>query len=74
VIAKRFGISADKVRLWIERGELRGVNVATTAGGRPRYVVDVADLAVFEERRAAQGKRATVPRRRKTTAGIIEFF
>jgi transposase len=73
MIAHRFGVSTDKIIAWIRSGELRGVNIATKANGRPRYVVDEADLAVFEQRRTAQPLSAT-PRRRKTATGVIEFF
>jgi transposase len=72
-IARRFGISPDKVVGWIRSGELRGVNVATTAGGRPRYVVDEADLAVFEQRRSTQ-PRELAPKRRRACGSVIPFF
>ena len=34
--AKRHGISPDKVLTWIRSGELRALNLATNADGRPR--------------------------------------
>jgi hypothetical protein len=33
---------------------LRAVNVAATRGGRPRWLIDVADLVAFESCRAAK--------------------
>jgi transposase len=72
-IARRFGISPDKVVGWIRCGELRGVNIAAKSNGRPRYVVDEADLAMFEQRRTAQ-PIAPAPRRRKAIKDVIEFF
>jgi Helix-turn-helix domain len=72
-VARRFGISPDKVVGWIRCGELRGVNIAAKPNGRPRYVVDEADLAAFEMRRAAQPKPPAL-RRRKAIKDVIEFF
>ena len=65
-VARRYRVSPDKVLIWIRRGELRAVNVATTAGGRPRFLIDEADLAVFENRRTA-GPQPKVSRRRRAT-------
>ena len=72
-IAARYGVGTDKVLGWIRSGEMRGVNIAAKANGRPRYVVDEADLAVFEARRAARPLSAA-PRRRKKSEGVIPFF
>jgi excisionase family DNA binding protein len=73
-VAANFGISEDKVRAWIASGELRAFNAATKPGGRPRWLIDRADLLVFEQRRAS-GHTAPTPKRRRTaTYGIIEYF
>ncbi len=73
-VARRFGVSPDKVLIWIRNGELRAVNVATTPNGCPRFAIDAADLASFEQLRAAQTRPAAAPRRRKAAAGVIEYF
>jgi transposase len=73
MIARRFGVSADKIVAWIRSGELRGVNVAAKSNGRPRYVVDEADLAAFELRRTAKPKEAAT-KRRKANQNVIQFF
>jgi excisionase family DNA binding protein len=74
-VARRYGVSHDKVLSWIRSGELRAVNITTTLGGRPRYVIDEVDLAAFEARRAVG---TTVPangkRRKRIAEGVIEFF
>ena len=73
-VARRFGVSLDKVAAWIRSGELCAINLATNARGRrPRFVVDEADLAVFEASRAAKPTTAA-PRHRKVAAGVIQFF
>jgi excisionase family DNA binding protein len=72
-VARLWGVSPDKVLAWIRAGELRAVNAATTQHGRPRYLIDRADLAAFEQRRAATPAPAA-GRRRRTPAQVIEFF
>jgi hypothetical protein len=71
-IAIRYGVSTDKVLAWIRSGELRAMDASTRRGGRPRYLVDVADLAAFEQSRSATPVPTT--RRRRATADVIEFF
>ena len=73
-VAKRFGIAPEKVLAWINAGELRAINVALRIGGRPRYRVDPADLAVFMANRTV-GKPSPSPRQnRKSLTNVIEFF
>ncbi len=72
--ARLYGVSPVKILSWIRNGELRAFNAATSATGRPRWLIDEADLAAFEQRRAAQPPPAAAPRRRKAAAGVIEFF
>src|SRR5947208_1026281 len=73
-IAARLGVSPDKILAWLRSGELVGVNVATRAGGRPRWRVSLADLADFERHRAAVTAPAPTPRRRGASGDVIEFF
>jgi excisionase family DNA binding protein len=74
-IAKRWRISPDKVRSWIQAGELAAINVAKNVGGRPRYRVDEADFVAFENRRRVQ-PRSYKPHRRRKQMGqnTVEFF
>jgi transposase len=66
-IAKRLGVSCEKVIGWLLAGELRGSNLAAKLGGRPRYRVSEADLSDFLERRSASVP-PVMPRRRKQTS------
>jgi hypothetical protein len=72
-IARRYGVSAEKVMVWIRSGELRAINVATRRGGRPRWRIDHADLLAFESRRAAV-PAIPQPRRRRKPVDVIEYF
>ena len=53
-LADAWGISVDKIHSWILSGELQAINAATRSGGKPRYLIDVEDLADFERRRQVQ--------------------
>jgi excisionase family DNA binding protein len=64
-VARRLRVSADKVRSWIMRGELRAVNVADRVGGRPRWRIALEAVEEFERRRAALSARPKGRRRRE---------
>lgn len=74
-LAKHLGVSADKVRGWIQRGELPATNVASRPRGRPRYVVLKADLEIFQAKRSETPPPPVSHRqRRKPADDVIEFF
>ena len=51
-LASRWGISVDKVMTWIRSGELRAINAASAGRNhRPRFLIDLDDIADFERRR-----------------------
>jgi excisionase family DNA binding protein len=72
-VARRYGVSAEKVVAWIRTGELRAINLALRRSGRPRWRIDHADLLAFESRRAAVPSPPTSRRRRKSP-DVIEYF
>ena len=72
-LARRWGVDASKILTWIRSGELRAINVATHCGGRPRYLIDLADILIFEQRRSA-APPPTAPRRRRKDPAIIQYF
>ena len=72
-LAAAWGIDVAKVLHWIKAGELRAINVATDRNGRPRYAIDVADIAVFEASRAVQPPAPRI-RRRRADPNVIAFF
>jgi hypothetical protein len=75
-LARRWGISVEKVLRWIETGELKAANFASSlALKRPRWKIDIADALAFEQSRMCIPPTKPAPRRpRKTDTGIIEFF
>lgn len=50
-VAKLLRIQPNKVLNWVRDGELRGYNVATKQGKRPRYRINPEDLTDFQKRR-----------------------
>ncbi len=73
-VARRYGVDPAKVLTWIRNGELGAVNVATSTGGRPRYRVSPADLALFEQSRAAGPQPKITRCRRRQPQGVTQFF
>jgi hypothetical protein len=72
-LAKQWGIDVKKVLHWVKTGELRAINAAADQSGRPRYLIDVADIAAFETARTVQPPTPRI-RRRRTDPGVTQFF
>lgn len=71
-IARQLGVGQRKVIAWIKSGELVAIDLVERRGGRPRYAVDVADLAKFE---ASRRVISTVKNRtRRIRRTVKEFF
>lgn len=73
-IAERYAVAVDKVLGWIARGELRAVNVATRAFGRPRWRISPEALEQFERARANQVPTRAPRKTRKCDAEVIQFY
>jgi len=72
-VAAMWGISADKIIRWILAGELRAIDASTRQGGRPRYLIDVDDLAAFERRRAVLLQPSPTAARRRKRENIPQY-
>lgn len=72
VVAKRYGVSADKIIRFILAGEIAAINVAQDLTGRPRYRITEEALQAFEKKRAASVPAAMPERRRRqrVSAGV----
>ena len=72
-VSKLLGIREHGVLSLIHSGELRGVDVSLTPGGRPRWRIMQDDLDGFLLRRTRQ---ASTPRRRrrKKTTNVKQYF
>jgi hypothetical protein len=63
-VARLFRVRRDRVRLWIERGELKALNTADPLHA-PRFVILPHHLEEFERRRAATPAKPTTRRKRQ---------
>jgi transposase len=70
--ARRYRVSPDKVRGWINRGELPAVNTAAALCGKPRWLILPEGLAAFERRRA--GGPTLKPPRRRRRPQMVDFY
>ncbi len=73
-LARRYGVSPDKVLAWIRAGELRAVNVATRCTGRPRYVILPEAISAFEAARSVAPPPRVARKRRATDPKVIQYF
>ena len=73
-IASQLGVDPTKVIGWINRGELRAVNVAANpaTAKRARWRVAKDDLENFLDARAAQPVRS-VHKKRRLRPGVVEY-
>ncbi len=72
-VARRYRVSPDKVRAWINAGELRATNTAAELCGRPRWVVTPEALAAFELARQG-GPPPARPKRRPRRASGVDYY
>jgi hypothetical protein len=71
-LCRRWKIGAEKIRGFLRRGELIGVNVAAHLSGRPQRRVTRESLAMFERRRSTAPPPK--PPRRRTRPEWIDFY
>ena len=73
-LARQWGCkpTTTTVRLFIEQGLLRAVNLARPGAKKPRWRIPPSAIAAFEGTRGAQPPAPNTPRRRRAR-GLIEF-
>jgi hypothetical protein len=71
-VARARRVATRTARGWVRAGLLVAINVGTT--DRPRLVVTAESLAAFDEARAVPSARKAAPRRRRKSAGVIDFY
>src|SRR5438552_2960320 len=72
-LCRRWKIGPDKIRGFLRRGELTGINVATNLSGRPQWRITVESIALFERRRTSAPPPKRPPKRRRP-AYAIDFY
>jgi Helix-turn-helix domain len=63
-LCRRWRVGEDKVRTFLRRGELVGVNVAAALSGRPQWRITPESVEQFERRRSS-APPPKAPRSRK---------
>jgi excisionase family DNA binding protein len=75
-VAKHLGVHVDRVRGWIETGQLPAVNLGDKT--RPRWRISPEGLEQFLRARSNQAAvdatRRSAKRRAKKSSNVIEFF
>jgi hypothetical protein len=72
-LARKWGVAPEKIRFWILTGELKAIDASTKLGGRPRYLIDLADIEAFERKRAIV-KQTEPKAKRKAAAPTKRYF
>jgi hypothetical protein len=73
-LAALWGVAPEKIIAFITSGELRAIDASTRRGGRPRYLIDVKDVADFERRRSVQVPARPARRRRQSPEESGDYF
>ena len=71
-LCRRWRIGPDKVRAFLRRGELIGVNVATNLSGKPLWRITAESVERFERRRSSEPPPKP-PRRRRRSA-LVDYY
>src|SRR5262249_51868279 len=66
-LCRRWKVGADKIRGFLDRGELIGLNLAADLSGRPQWRITLESVEAFERRRSSVPPLKPPPRRRKRT-------
>jgi hypothetical protein len=71
-LCRRWRIGADKIRAFLRKGELVGVNVAGSLVARPLWRVTRESVERFEARRSSAPPPKPPPRRKQAAA--IDYY
>jgi hypothetical protein len=71
-LCRRWKVGPDKIRGFLRRGELIGVNLASNLSGKPQWRITPESVEEFEERRSS--KPLPKPIRRRRAQAAIDFF
>jgi hypothetical protein len=72
-LCRRWKVGADKIRGFLRRGELVGVNVAANLSAKPQWRISPEEVERFERRRTSTPPPKAAPRRRRT-ANTVDYY
>jgi hypothetical protein len=70
-LCRRWKVGPDKIRAFLHRGELVGVNLAANLSARPQWRITRESVELFERRRTS-APPPKPPRRRKPT--LVDYY
>jgi hypothetical protein len=73
-LARQLGVSPEKVIGWINRGDLRGLNLAKHLGGRPRYRITPEAVQEFLRSREVTPVPKSPRRTKRPDGDWVEFY
>jgi hypothetical protein len=71
-LCHRWKVGPDKIRGFLRRGELVGVNLATTLAGKPQWRITPESVEQFERRRSSAP--LPKPTRRRRRAETLDYY
>jgi hypothetical protein len=71
-LRRRWRCGADKIRGFLRRGELVGINIAANLSGRPQFRVTVESVRAFEQRRSTVPPPKPSKRRKRTD--FVDYY
>ena len=71
-LCRRWKVGSDKIRRFLLRGEMVGVNLATSPSGRPQWRITAESVKRFELGRSSAPPPK--PPRRRRRAAQVDFY
>ena len=71
-LCARWRVGSDKIYGFLRRGELIGVNVATSIAGRPLWRITLESVERFEQRRTSAPPPK--PQRRRRRPEMVDYY
>ena len=71
-LCRRWRVGPDKIHGFLRRGELLGVNLASSLSAKPQWRIAPESVQAFENRRSS--KPPPKPQRRRRQPPAIDFF
>jgi hypothetical protein len=72
-LCRRWKVGPDKIRMFLRRGDLVGVNVATSLCAKPQWRITAESVEAFERQRSSVPPPPP-PARRKRQTGQIDYY
>jgi len=71
-LCRRWKVGADKVRSFLHRGELVGVNVATFLSAKPQWRITAESVERFEQRRSSAPP--SKPSHHRKRSQLVDYY